>query len=207
MIAWLTAPLGWTCVSLDNVPPCIPRGIFSTTAETLDELFTSQSLSPARVACVVETGNRAGRSCFRAKAGARLWFCQPFANRVDNSPSAEERPRWSVPLNSPPACFGVRDTRALKRGERRSVRQPASGGRRTSARSALSSCTPESPRRPLWPSGWADGSFAFGALILLHFQCRPPSKKRLILCPKNGVHYTGFGGLGVKSKLKSGGYL
>jgi hypothetical protein len=27
-------------------------------------------------------------------------------------------------------------------------------------------------------------------LTLLYFQCRPPSKKRLFSCPKNGVHYS-----------------
>src|SRR5262249_38633332 len=34
-----------------------------------------------------------------------------------------------------------------------------------------------SPRWRLWPSSWAGDSCAFGALTLLHFQCRPPSKK------------------------------
>jgi hypothetical protein len=32
-------------------------------------------------------------------------------------------------------------------------------------------------------------SYAFVALTLLHFQCRPPSKKGPFSCPENGVHY------------------
>src|SRR5215831_8441833 len=38
-------------------------------------------------------------------------------------------------------------------------------------------------------SGWVGDSYAFVALILLHCQCRRPSKKRLFLCPTFGVHY------------------
>src|SRR5215831_14911244 len=48
---------------------------------------------------------------------------------------------------------------------------------------AIVVCGPWSPRWRLWPAGWAGDSCAFGALTLLHFQCRPPSKKRLF-CPK-----------------------
>src|SRR5439155_26033707 len=41
-------------------------------------------------------------------------------------------------------------------------------------------------------SGRASGSFWFGALTLLIFQCRPPSKKGLFLCPEIGVHHNLF---------------
>src|ERR1700730_10589950 len=63
---------------------------------------------------------------------------------------------------------------------------PGAGGPRTPARPWPPSCWPP---RPLWSSGWVGDSYGFWALTLLHFQCRPLSKKSPFSCPTNQDHF------------------
>src|ERR1019366_5592069 len=83
-------------------------------------------------------------------------------------------------------CVGPRRAEAgghRASGRRQSAsRWPASeAGRRISTRGY--GCVAE--RRAGWRCRYAKTR----KCTLLHFQCRPPSKKGLFFCPKNGVHY------------------